>query len=108
MGGGDAAILGGTFLLALAVMRLLEKLITLAAEKKRTSRPGKDSIGPPAVSPVDDCVECRRTVTQTSWAIKSIAEGQGKQLEVLGEIRDGVRDLTRTPTGRFNVPFQEG
>lgn len=106
LGGGDAAILGGTFLLALAVMRVLEKMIATAADKKRNGNGHKSGPVTPIPMQPDECDECRRTVMQSSWTMKQIVEGQGKQLEVLGEIRDGVRDLTRTPTGKFTPPYE--
>jgi hypothetical protein len=94
------AVLGGTFALALAIVNLLTKLV----DKAVVARNGKSKTDP--VPPPDLCAGCRDLVMDTSYAMKAVGKLQEEQLRVLGEIRDGVRDLSRTPTGKFNIPFE--
>lgn len=86
----DAALLGGTLVFGLAVLRVLEKLIDRAQASRNSKRRDtpQPSVAPGAVTgqhPALD-TDCRDRIVETNIIVNRLAESEVRQTELLQEI----------------------
>ena len=90
--------------MALLLARMLERLIDTKLKN------GKDSA--PLLTNAEPCADCRETVQGMDVVVRGMEKSGGRQIELLGEIRDGVRDLRRDAdrgiTGQWRAPGTPG
>lgn len=90
LGGTDYVLISGIFSLAFALVKVLDRMIDKALSDRKNGNGSKAPI-------VDNCGDCRKTVTETHFAIRTLSDKQDTGNGLLRDIRDGVRDLNRPP-----------